>query len=61
MNSQVERWRCHPIVKNSDPKLFLSKRNARTKMEKRLRERRSRYKPKLISSSKGGSKACHYY
>ena len=30
-----ERWCCHPIVKNSDPEYFLSKRTAREKMEKR--------------------------
>ena len=32
---------CHHTVKNSDTGLFLSKRATRTKMEKRLRERRS--------------------
>jgi hypothetical protein len=42
---QVERWGCHPTVKNSDPELFLSKRNAGTKMEKRLRERHSNDPP----------------
>jgi hypothetical protein len=31
---QVEEWGCHPIVKISDPKLFLSKRTAGTKMKK---------------------------
>jgi hypothetical protein len=34
----MEEWGCHPTVKNSDPKLFLSQRTAWTKMEKRLRE-----------------------
>ena len=34
---QVEGWNCHLTAKNFDPDLFLSKRNARTKMEKRLR------------------------
>jgi len=29
---QVERWGCHPTVKNSDPELFLSKRTAGTKI-----------------------------
>jgi hypothetical protein len=33
---QVERWGFHPTIKNSDPELILSKRNAGTKMEKRL-------------------------
>jgi len=36
---QMEGWGCHPIVKNSDPVLFLSKRTAGTKMEKNLRKR----------------------
>jgi hypothetical protein len=35
----VEGWGCHPTVKNSDPELFLSKRTAGTKIEKRLREK----------------------
>ena len=35
----VKEWGCHPTVKNSDPELFLSKRIAGTKMEKRLREK----------------------
>ena len=30
---QVEGWGCYPIVKHSDPELFLSKRIAGTKME----------------------------
>jgi hypothetical protein len=34
---QVEGWGCHPTVKNSHPELFLSRRTAGTKMEKRLR------------------------
>ena len=53
----VERWGCHPTVKNSDPELVLSKRTAGTQMEKRLRERRSGDCPTLRSSSKGGPKA----
>jgi hypothetical protein len=36
---QVDRCDCHPIVKNSDPELFLSKIAAGTKVVKRLRER----------------------
>jgi hypothetical protein len=38
---QVEGWGCHLTVKKSYPELFLSKRTAGTKMEKRLRARRS--------------------
>ena len=38
---QVEGWGCHPTVKNSDLELFLSKGTVGTKMEKKLRERRS--------------------
>jgi len=29
---QVEGWGYHPIVKNSDPELFLSERTAEAKM-----------------------------
>ena len=53
---QVEGWGCHPMVKNSDPELFLSKRTAGTKVEKRLRKRRSSDWPNLGSISRGGSK-----
>jgi hypothetical protein len=34
----VEGWGFYPRVKIADPELFLSKRTAGTKMEKRLRE-----------------------
>ena len=54
---QVEGWGCHPTAKNSDPELFLSKRIAGTKMENRLRGRRSSDRPKFESSSRRGSKA----
>jgi hypothetical protein len=54
---QVKSWGCHLIVKNSDPELFLSKKTAGTKLEKRLREKKSNNWPNLGSSSRGGSKA----
>ena len=54
---QVEGWGCYSTAQNSDPELFLSKITARTKMEKRLREKRSSDWPNLGSSLKGGSKA----
>ena len=38
---QVEGWGCHPTVKSSDPELFLYEGSAGTKMEKRMKERRS--------------------
>jgi hypothetical protein len=44
---QVEGWGYHPTVKTSDPELFLSRGTAGTKMEMRLRERRSSDSPNL--------------
>ena len=52
----MEGWGCDPIVKNSDPELFLSKRNEGIKKEESLRERRFSDWPKLKSSSGGGPK-----
>jgi hypothetical protein len=37
--SQEEGWDYQHTIKTSDPKVFLTKRMAGTKMEKRLRER----------------------
>ena len=56
---RIEGWCSHPTVKNTDPELFLPKRTAETKMEKRLKESRSIDLPKLGSISRGGSKAQH--
>ena len=36
---QVEGWGCHPMVRNSDPELFLSRGTVGAKMEKSLREK----------------------
>ena len=53
----MEGWGCYPTVKNSDLELSLSERTAGTKMEKRLREKRSGDRPNLRSISREGSKA----
>ena len=53
---QVEGWCSYLIVKNSIPELFLSKRTAGTKMEKKLKERLN-----LGSISCLGTKVLHYY
>jgi hypothetical protein len=57
------RWRDKVAIPQSktNPELFLSKGTAGTKMEKRLRERRSSDQSNLGSISRGGSKALHYY
>jgi hypothetical protein len=44
---QLEGGCCYPTEKDSDPELSLSKSTTGTKMEKRLRERRSSDRPKL--------------
>ena len=54
---QVEGWGYYPTVKNSQPELFLTKRTAGTKIEKRPWERRSSDQPNLGFISRGGSKA----
>jgi hypothetical protein len=45
--SPVEAGGHPPIFKNFDPELFLSKGNAGTKMEQRLKERPSSDRPNL--------------
>jgi hypothetical protein len=50
----VERWGCHPMVKNSYLELFLSEGTTGTKMEKSMSERRSSVRSKLGSSPRGG-------
>ena len=53
----MEGWDCHPIVKNSDSKLFLFETTAETKMEKSLRKRESSDRHKLGSNSREGTEA----
>jgi hypothetical protein len=53
LTRQGIKWRNGiSIVKNSDPELLLSLRTAGTKMETRMKEMRSRDRPKLGSSSR---------
>jgi hypothetical protein len=47
---QVEGQGYQPTVKIPEPELFLSKRTAGTKMEKRLRERQANEGPNLEGS-----------
>jgi hypothetical protein len=56
--NQDKGWGCHPTIKNTDPELFLSKRTARTKLEKSPSARRSSERPQFVSSSRG---SWHYY
>ena len=57
-----ESARSHsPIFKIFDPELLLSKGNAGTKMELKLKERPSRYLPNLGSIPCSGTKPWHYY
>ena len=58
---QVEGWGYHPTVKNSDSELFLSKRSAGIKMDKRQRERWFSDRPNLESISRGGLGPWHCY
>jgi hypothetical protein len=54
---RVEGWGCHPTVTSSDLGLFLSRRTAGTKMERRPGERKSSDQPKLGPISEEGSRA----
>jgi hypothetical protein len=56
VDRQGLKWRgrvTNPVFKIPDPELFLSKRTAGTKMEKRLKERLSSHQPNLGSISWG--------
>ena len=55
--NKVEEQACHPTSKNYYSELFLTKRTAGTKMEKKLRKNRSNNLPSLESISRGGTKA----
>jgi hypothetical protein len=52
----VEEWGHQPTYKTFDPKLLLSKRNAGTKVEQRLKEW-----PNLGSIPWAGTNPSHYY
>ena len=54
---QVEGQGCPPTINSSDPELSLSIITAKTEKVKRLREGRFSDRPKLGSSSGGGSVA----
>jgi hypothetical protein len=49
--NQLEGWDCHPTIISSDPELFPSVGIAGTKMEKRMRERRSNNYVNLTNQS----------
>jgi hypothetical protein len=51
---EEERWCYQVTVKMPDPEVFLPIKSAGTKMEKRLRERRSSDLPNRGSTSWGG-------
>ena len=53
---QVEGWGYQPTVKISDPELFLSKRTAKIKLEKRLKERQFIVLPMDSSHGRGYTK-----
>jgi hypothetical protein len=54
-------WSYHKTVKISDPELFLSKRTAGTKMEKKLREGSPMTGPTWDPFQGGWGEASHYY
>ena len=57
----VEEWGHQPTFKFFDPKLFLTKTNAWTKMEQRLEERMFSDQPNLCFIPWAVTKFLHYY